>query len=396
MSQSDTTAAGHLPGRLVALLAVTAGLAIANLYYVQPLLAVVARSLDVSNGTAALLVTCAQIGYVTGLVLLVPLGDLVERRRLITMLLAASAVVSAGCAAAPSFSVLAGGLVAIGTLTAVAQIVVPLAATLAGPDERGRVVGTVMSGLLIGILGARTASGLLAELGGWRFVFVVAAAGLAVLCLLLHHALPALPPAEPVAYHDALRSVLRLVATEPLLRQRMALGALGFAGFSILWTSVAFLLSHAPYGYDEGVIGLFGLAGVAGAGMAPIAGRLADRGRGRLALDLFLLAVLASWGLLALGGSSVVALVAGIVLLDAGVQGAHISNQAAIYRLSPEARSRLTTAYMVSLFLGGVVGSLLAAVFYSAHGWGPTCAVGAVIAAGAVTIPLLTRRPGGP
>jgi predicted MFS family arabinose efflux permease len=387
---------GPLSPRLVALLAVTAGAAVANIYYIQPLLDLVAGDFDVADSTAALLVTCTQVGFVTGIVLLVPLGDLVERRRLIRVLLCGAAAALVLASAAPSFPVLAAALVAVGTLAAVAQVVVPLASTLAGDDERGQVVGTVMSGLLIGILAARTVSGLVTVLGGWRLVFVAGAVAMLVLSVLLHRALPAVPPVAPVPYRTALRSVLDLVAREPLLRQRMALGAFGFAGFSVLWTSLAFLLSDPPYGYDEGVIGLFGLAGIAGALTAPLAGRWADRGQGLRALHLFLLLVPVSWGLLTLGGSSTVALVAGIVLLDAGMQGAHISNQAAIYRLRPEVRSRVTTAYVVSLFLGGVAGSVLSAVVYGAGGWEATCAVGAVLAVGAVVTALATRRIGLP
>ena len=200
---------------------------------------------------------------------------------------------------------LAVALVATGALSVVAQIIVPLASTLAAPEERGQVVGTVMSGLLVGILSARTLSGLIAQVGGWRLVFALAAGAMLILSLTLWRLLPTVEPSEPVRYRAVLRSVVSLIVEEPVLRQRMALGALGFAGFSVLWTSIAFLLSSPPYGYDEAVIGLFGLAGAAGALVAPLAGRLADRGHGRLVLGAFLALVLASWGLLALGSSSV-------------------------------------------------------------------------------------------
>jgi predicted MFS family arabinose efflux permease len=273
----------------------------------------------------------------------------------------------------------------------VAQIVVPLASSLAGPEERGQVVGTVMSGLLIGILSARTLSGLVAELGGWRLVFGVGAVAMVVLALLLARALPLAPPPEPTTYPRVLRSVLTLIRTEPVLRQRMALGAFGFACFSILWTAIAFLLG-GHYGYGEGVIGLFGLAGIAGAAVAPLSGRLADRGHGRMAVTLFLVLLLASWALLDLGGTSIVALVAGIVVLDLGVQGAHINHQATIYALRPEARSRVTTAYMVSMFCGGVAGSVLAATVYGASGWDATCLLGAGMAGAALLVWGLTQR----
>lgn len=377
---------------LVFLLAVAVGAAVANIYYVQPLLNVIASTFGVSTTAAGLLVTCSQAGYLAGLALLVPLGDLLERRGLVTSLLAAAAAALAACAAAPSFAILAVALLAAGALSAVAQIIVPLAATLASEHERGQVVGSVMSGLLIGILSARIVSGAVTELGGFRLIFGLAAVLMLATAVLLRRALPPLAPAEPMAYRDALRSVLALVASEPVLRQRMALAVLQMASFTMLWTALAFLLGGAPYRYGEGVIGLFGLAGVAGALIAPVAGRLADRGRGRLALSAFLAAVLASWGLLAAGASSLVALIAGIVLLDLGVQGAQISNQSTIYALAPQARSRVTTAYMVSLFFGGVFGSLLAAAVFGAAGWPATCALGAAIAATALLIWGVTER----
>ncbi|MDQ6744466.1 MAG: MFS transporter [Actinomycetota bacterium] len=191
---------------------------------------------------------------------------------------------------------------------------------------------------------------------------------------------------EQLSYPRALGSVLALIASEPVLRQRMALGVLQMAGFTVLWTSIAFLLGGPPYHYNEAIIGLFGLAGVAGALIAPRAGRFADRGHGRLALSAFLAAILASWGLLAGGRASLIALIAGIVLLDLGVQGAQVTNQSTIYALRPEARSRLTTAYMVSLFLGGVIGSLLSATVYGAGGWSATCVLGAGLAAVALAV----------
>jgi len=380
---------------LVALLAVASGATVANLYYIQPLLNVVAHAFGVPDGTAGLLVTCAQVGYVAGLAFLVPLGDIVDRRRLISTVLLGTAAALAACAAAPNFGVLAGAVIAVGALSVVAQIVVPLASTLAAPEERGQVVGTVMSGLLVGILSARTLSGLVAQLGGWRLVFALASGAMLVLSLTLGRMLPALARTESVRYRAVLGSVITLIKDEPVLRQRMVLGALGFACFSVLWTSIAFLLSAPPYGYDEGVIGLFGIAGAAGALIAPVAGGLADRGHGQLALGGFLLVLLASWALLGLGRSSVIALIIGIIVLDLGVQGAHISNQTAIYRLRPEARSRLTTAYIVSMFLGGIAGSTLSTTLYAAAGWSAICVLGAALAAGAILIFAATRRVGG-
>lgn len=388
----DAEQARPVSRALVLLLAVAVGSTVANMYYVQPLLNVVGEDFGVSQTAAGLLVMCSQVGYVLGLALLVPLGDLRDRTRLVSMLLVAACAALAICAAAPTFAVLAGGLIVVGALSCVAQILVPFAATLAAPQERGKVVGSVMSGLLIGILGARIVSGVVAELGGWRLIFALAAGLMLILALVLRRVLPRMPPDEPIAYTTALRSVLALIGDQPVLRQRMALAVFQMAGFSVLWTSVAFLLGGAPYHYGEAVIGLFGLAGVAGALAAPVAGRLADRGHGRIALTGFLLATLVSWGLLDAGGSSLVALIAGIALLDLGIQGAQISNQTRIYELAPEARSRLTTAYMVSLFLGGVVGSLLSAAVYGAAGWDATCVLGAAMAVLGLVIWATTER----
>ena len=385
-------AARPISPRLVLLLAITCGAAVANLYYVQPLLNVVGDEFGLSEPGAGLLVTCAQAGYLLGLALLVPLGDLLERRGLITSLLLGATAAAVACAIAPSFAVLAVALVAIGAMSCVAMIVVPLAATLAGPEHRGEVVGTVMSGLLVGILLSRTLSGAVAALGGWRLVFALAAAGMLVLALALRRRLSPMAPAERLPYPELLRSVGSLVKAEPILRRRMALGALSMGGFSVLWTSIAFLLAKPPYDYGEAVIGLFGLAGVAGALVAPLSGRLADRGHARGALVVLLVATLASWGLLALGATSLAALIAGVVVFDAGVQGSHINNQNAIYRLAPEARSRLTTAYMVAFFAGAVLGSVLSATIYAAAGRGATCALGAAFAVTALAIGLRPDR----
>lgn len=366
---------------LVLLLACTCGAVVANLYYAQPLLHTIARAFAVSNRSAGLLVTVSQAGYVVGLALLVPLGDLLERRRLI----GATLVIAAGglglAAAAPGFTVFALALGLIGVTAVAAQIIVAMSSSLAGDHERGRVVGTVMSGLLIGILVARTISGILAQVLGWRAVFVLAAVAMLALTAILRCALPAVPPTERLPYPRLLGSTLKLVRAEPLLRQRMLIGATAFGCFSVLWTSVAFLLASPPYHYGNAAIGLFGLAGLAGALIAPVAGRLSDRGHGRLAMTGAILILICSWGLLAFGKSSLAALIAGIVALDLGAQAMHISNQSAIYTLHGQARSRLTTAYMVAYFLGGVALSAATSALYDADGWGAVCALGAATAA---------------
>jgi predicted MFS family arabinose efflux permease len=377
---------------MVLLLAVACGAAVANNYYAQPLLHTIATSFGVSEATAGLLVTAGQVGYAVGLALLVPLGDLLERRRLIARMLVLTAVAQTLAAAAPTFAVLASALALAGVTSVVAQIIVPMAASLATDNERGQVVGKVMSGLIIGILLARTVSGLIASVAGWRPVYVMAAVAMLLLAAVLYRALPEVEPSERISYRALLRSVLDLVREEPVLRQRMGLGAASLGCFSILWTPLAFLLSGPPYHYGTALIGLFGLAGLAGAAAAPAAGRLADRGRGRYATLGAIVILLGSWSLLDLGAHSLAALIAGTIALDLGVQALHISNQSAIYALRPQARSRLNTAYMVAYFLGGAVLSAAASLVYTAAGWNGICALGALTAAAALWFWLATNR----
>lgn len=380
------TSERRVPRPLVLLLAVATGASAANLYYAQPLLDPIAQSLHVSSTTAALLVTASQIGYAAGLMLLVPLGDIMHRRRLVCMMLAAAALTLVGAAVASTFTVLAIAIAVVGVTSTVAQILVPFASTLAPEQERGRVVGQVMSGLLSGILLARVFSGLVAQAGGWRVVFWFAAAAMLALALALWRAMPDLPAADHQPYPHLLRSVLRLVAEEPLLRVRMVFGGLGFAGFSVLWTTLALLLSGPPFNYSEAVIGLFGLAGFAGAIAAQTAGRAADRGIASGATGAFLAAVAAGWALIALGSTHVVPLIIGIAVLDLGIQGQHILNQTLIYGLRPDARSRLATAYMVFDFACGAIASAAAAVVWDAAHWGGVCALGGGFAVAALLV----------
>jgi predicted MFS family arabinose efflux permease len=342
---------------------------------------VIARDLHVSSGAAGLLVTASQVGYAAGLVFLVPLGDLLDRRRMVWRLLLVTAAGMVVAALAPSFAVLALAIAVVGVTAVVAQVLVPLAGTLAADHERGKVVGSVMSGLLLGILLARTASGLIAAATSWRTVFVLGAAAMVAIAVVLRRALPPTPPETDLPYGAALRSVVALVRDEPLLRRRMLYGATGMASFSVLWTAIAFLLSGAPFHYGEGTIGLFGLAGLAGAIAAQGAGRLADRGHTHAATGVFLVAIGAAWVLLALGDDSVALLIAGIIVLDLGIQGQHILNQNTIYVLAPDARSRVTTAYMTSNFAFGALGSAGASVAWSAGGWGAVSALGLGLAA---------------
>lgn len=368
------------------LLAAATGLAVANLYYAQPLLHTIGDDLGASEGRTGLVVTAAQVGYAVGLALVVPLGDLVARRRLIPTVLGGMAVALVGAAAAPTLPVLAAALAVVGLGAVAAQLLVALTAGLAGDGERGRAVGTVMTGLLLGILLARTVSGAIAGLLGWRAVFVVAAVVAVALAVGLARLLPPDGDRARIGYGTVLVSTARLLRDLPGLRRAAVLGALGFATFSVFWTTISFHLAAAPFDWGDGAIGLLGLVGAAGALCATAAGRLADRGLAAPGRVGAAVAVVASFGLLWAGRHSVAAIVVGVVVLDVGVQGIQVLNQTIIYELAPEARSRITSAYMTLYFVGGALGSAVGAAAYDAGGWGRACLLGAVLGAAAVVV----------
>lgn len=375
-----------LPTSLVGLMSVCTGLSAASLYYAQPLLNSIREALHLSTATAGLLVSVTQIGYISGLVLLVPLGDMFARRKLIPLMGIGLAALLALVSGAPDPGLLLAGSLLIGALSVTAQLTVAFAASLASDADRGRIVGTVMSGLLLGILLARTAAGYLAELGGWRTPYRVAALVMALLAIVLWRYLPVDPDRSKPRYLPTLLSVPVLLKEERSILVRSCYGAFAFGAFNALWTPLAFLLSGPPYRYATSTIGLFGLLGVAGALTASVAGRIADRGGAAAMTGLTSVVMLASWFLIDRGRHSLALLVAGVVVLDFAVQGLHITNQSLIYRLRPDARSRITSAYMSLYFVGGVVGSVSASAAYSASGWAGASAVGAVFGALAVAL----------
>ncbi|EMD9273955.1 MFS transporter [Cronobacter malonaticus] len=365
---------------LTVLMSVATGLVVASNYYAQPLLDTIAHAFAITANQAGFIVTAAQLGYAFGLLFLVPLGDMFERRSMIvvmTLLAAAGMLITAS---SHTLAMMILGTALTGLFSVVAQILVPLAATLAAPEKRGKVVGTIMSGLLLGILLARTVSGALANLGGWRTVYWVATVLMVIMALALWRGLPAVKQTSTLNYQQLLGSIFSLFTRDKLLRTRALLGCLTFANFSILWTSMAFLLAGAPFHFSDGVIGLFGLAGAAGALGARPAGGLVDKGKAHLTTTWGLVLLLLSWIAVALGQFSVIALIIGILVLDLTVQGVHITNQSVIYRIHPDARNRLTAGYMTSYFIGGAAGSLISASAWQHAGWNGVCIAGAIIA----------------
>jgi predicted MFS family arabinose efflux permease len=361
---------------LVLLMAVSCGLAVANLYYNQPLLADIGRTFHASARKIGMISMLTQIGYAMGMFLFIPLGDIKERRALITILLLAVGVSLIGVATAQNLGWIYIASLAVGITTVAPQMIVPLAAQLAPPEERGKVIGNVMSGLLIGILLARTVSGFIGEILGWRSMYGIAAMMMFALAYILWKQLPKSYSEINLSYAQLIQSLGVLIVEQRTLREAALIGAFMFGGFSVFWTSLTFLLEGPHYQYGSGVAGLFGLVGVVGAAAASVIGRLSDRISPRIMVGFAIIMAIVSYLFFWLVGTMIWGLIVGVVLLDLGVQGGQVSNQARIYSLLPEARSRLNTVFMVSSFFGGAIGSSLGSYAWSSWGWTGVCAVG--------------------
>jgi predicted MFS family arabinose efflux permease len=368
--------------RLAALFAAACSLAIGGIYAAQPMLDAIAVSVGLSHGAAGIVVTVTQLGYGLGLVLIAPLGDAVDRRRLIGLLLWWSVVALLVAAGAPTRVVLLLSLTATGFMAVVIQVLVAYAASLAAPHERGRVIGTVTSGVAVGVVLSRAVPGVVADLSTWRAVYLGAAALTAIVGVALWRTVPAEQPRAMRA--GLLRSTFTLYRTEPVLRHRAVLAALTFAGLTALWTPLVLVLSAPPLSLPYPAIGLLGLVGFAGAIAAARAGRLADRGSARTTTGVALVLMLAAWLPIALVRHSLIALVVGLILVDVAVQAVHVTSQSLIASIDPEARSRLVAAYMLWYAIGGAAGAIAATAMYAWRGWTGVCLLGAAISAAAI------------
>ncbi|MDQ1232672.1 putative MFS family arabinose efflux permease [Paenibacillus sp. SORGH_AS306] len=344
----------------------------------QPLLADMATSFGISRDKAGYISTFTQIGYALGMLLFVPLGDIRERRKLISTLLILVTISLLGAAASTHIVWMYIASFAIGLTTVVPQILVPFSAQLATPEQRGKVIGTVMSGLLFGILLARTISGLIGGTWGWRWMYGIAAIMMFVLFLVLRRKLPHVEPLMKSTYSELLISIGGLIRQYAVLREGALIGALNFASFSVFWTSLSFYLEGEPYHYSSQIAGLFGLVGVVGALGAPIVGRIADRIQPKWIIGAMIVVTLISFVFFGWLGGTLIGLMIGIVLLDLGVQGAQVSNQARIYALNDSARSRLNTVLMVSTFVGGAIGSSVSSYMWKIGGWSAVSLSGGV------------------
>lgn len=374
----DDRQTSGLPHWMLVIFAITCASSVANIYYAQPLLDTIATDFGIDAARIGLVVTLTQIGYAAGLLFIVPLGDIVNRRKLIVAQALLSAIALAGVGSAPAAPLLFAGMVLVGLLAVVVQVLVALTATLARPEERGRAVGLVTSGVVIGILAARFVAGVLADAGGWRAVYFSSAGLMLLMGLLLARVLPRhIPVSSAERYGTVLASIPALFLREPLLRLRAGLAFLIFASFSTLWTAMVLPLSAAPFSLSHAQIGLFGLAGLAGALAASRAGNLADRGLAQRTTGLSFALLVVSWGAIGFLPHTLAVFTVGVILLDFAVQAVHVTNQSLIFATRPEAHSRLVAGYMVFYSAGSALGAIASTASYARYGWTGVCLTGA-------------------
>jgi predicted MFS family arabinose efflux permease len=376
------------------IMAVAAGLSVANVYYAQPLLDLMAKDLAISPAAIGLIVTLTQVGYGLGLIFIVPISDLVDRRSLIKVqgLLAAIALVVVATAGTKIILLL--GMAVLGLLAVLVQILVAHAAALATAAQRGRIVGMVTSGVVTGILAARLVAGVVADFGGWRAVYMASALSMVVMVGVLNSVLPR-RSAGPGSgtYVNALISIPRTFLREPVLLLRGVLALLIFASFSTFWTALVLPLSASPFSYSHTRIGLFGLVGLAGAIAATYAGRRADRGHGNWTMGVSLVLLLASWGLIALLPSSIPLMLAGVLLLDLGVQAVHVANLSVVVALHPQRSGQLIGGYMMFYSVGSAIGAIAGTSAYGLFGWPGVCLMGGAFSFCALALWVATRLP---
>jgi Arabinose efflux permease len=375
------------PWPLIVLLGATAGLVVMNIYYNQPILNAIAGSLSIRSSAVAWVSTATQLGYAAGLLFVLPIGDSVDRKGLIAF----TTLLSSGALIAVPFSTNLPALLlssfAVGATSVTPQLVVPYAAGLAAGPRRGKVIGFVMSGLLIGILLSRSVSGFIASRLSWHTVFWLAAGVMLLLSGILWITLPSQPARAPTSYGRLLSSLPRLFNSEPIIRRHSMLGALAFGSFGAFWTTLAFYLHSRPEHYGPDVTGLFSLVGVTGALVAPVAGHLAESRTPRQVNGLFIGLVLLAFTIMSLNGANTLwVLGAAVVLLDAGIQGNQIANQTRIYSLPPALHSRINSIYMVIYFLGGALGSLVGAQAWAIAGWSGVCWTGIIFTSAALCV----------
>jgi predicted MFS family arabinose efflux permease len=369
---------------------------VANIYYCQPLLGELSRTFGVSDKTAALINIASQVGYLLGLFFLVPIGDMINRGTLIVRMHWFAALALLGAALSPNIACMGVASLLAGIASTACQVFIPFAAQLAKDEERGKVVGSMMGGLLTGVLLSRTLSGLVAQQFGWRAVFYVAAGLMVVMALILARVLPTEEPSFKGSYRELMKSLWDLLKSQPVIRQSSLIGASLFGAVSAFWATLAFFLEKPPYHYNLSTIGLFGVIGAGGALVSPLVGRMIDKKSHLIPMRLGIALMLVGYIILFKADWNVVIVIAGVILLDVGLQSAHVPNLARNYALLPEARTRLNTIYMTSYFIGGTLGSTLGSLAWNAGGWTGVCIAGLLLISIGATAVLMESFGNGP
>jgi len=379
----------------IVMMALCTGLIVANIYYCQPLIVLISRDFNVSESKAGRITFLTQGGYALGLLFFVPLGDKLERRSQIVGLTAFAVLALILAALSPNLLCLEIASLLIGATSVIPQLILPLAAHLASPSRTGKVIGTIMSGLLIGILLSRTLSGFIGAWLGWRGMFWVAAGISFLLLIVMRAVFPVSRPAFKGSYASLMLSLGRLVKEQPLLREAAVINALGFSTFGMFWTTMVLHLSGPPFHFHSDRIGLFGLAAAAGALVAPLVGGSADKRNPRIAIGYGIGILFVSFLFFYMRAYSLLWIIAGIVLLDLAMQCIHISNQSRVYALVPGARNRLNTVYMTISFMGTSLGSALGLYVWDKASWSGVCITGMLLSALAFSVYVATYKKTG-
>ena len=381
----------NLPNSLLYLLSISAGLVVANLYYNQPLLHDIALSLKVSDSEVSNVALSTQIGYALGLLFIIPLGDKVSNLKIIRLNFLILVLALLGAALSNSLSLLIFSSFLIGFTSTLPQLFVPMVAHLSNNEGRGRAIGIVMSGLLIGILGSRVLSGLVGEYFGWRTVFYLAAGLMTMLFFLLNAKLPVIQPKFGESYMKLMKSLWFYFKTEPTLRLATLRGALAFGSLSAFWTTFVFLMQDS-FGYGSAIAGGFGLFGIAGALGATVVGKLNNRVKKSKLIIAGTILIILSWLIFLVSPHSIIGLIIGVILIDLGVQGVHITNQNIVFSKNTEARNRVNTIYMVGFFIGGAAGTSFGSLAWNYFGWTGVSVVGLVFSGVILAVQLLANR----
>ena len=385
--KTDQPGNAGIPKTLKYFMAAACGIMVANLYYCQPLLGDFAKIFHISESAAAWINIWSQLGYGLGLFFIVPVGDMISRRKLLTWMHVFAALAVAGMALSVNIDMLYFFSICTGLTATACQVFVPLSAHLSSEKERGKVIGTIMGGLLSGILLSRTLSGVAAEFWGWRSVYWIACGIMLIMTVLVYRMIPGERPGFHGNYGKLMKTLLQLIKSQKLVRESAWIGACTFGAVSAFWSTMAFFLEKPPFSYPVSVIGLFGIVGLAGALISPYVGTLNDRRGPSLPMKAGIIIMLLGYAIMFFSIYSIIIVIAGIILIDVGLQSAHVPNLTRVSSLIPEARTRLNTIYMTSFFIGGTLGSLLGSYAWNAYGWEGVCTIGILfVIAGGVPI----------